>query len=63
MRSMDEILKGYTFDDTQEKRSIEIKQNPDIYRMDYKEFQMLIYNQLEDIKSSLNSVIEVLRKG
>ena len=37
--------------------------NADIYKMGYKEFQCYIYNQLEEVKSILNSILDVVKEG
>lgn len=37
--------------------------NIDIYKMSYKEFQCYIYNQLEEVKSILNCIYDVVKEG
>ena len=37
--------------------------NADIYRMGYKEFQCYIYNQLEEVKTILNCIYDVVKEG
>lgn len=37
--------------------------NADIYKMSYKEFQCYIYNQLEEVKSIINCIYDVVKEG
>lgn len=63
MNSNDYEFNWYDWKEEQQKTSENGKQNPDIYRMNYKEFQCYIYNQLEEVKSYLQSILEVVNKG
>lgn len=48
----------------EKQRKIEkIKQEADIYKLNYKEFQVYIFNELEEIKLSLQSLLEVAKQG
>ena len=51
---------GYEWEDEPREKQLNIRYSPDIYKLDYKQFQCLIYNQLEEIFSLLNSIKEVV---
>lgn len=51
---------GYEWEDEPREKQLNIRYSPDIYKLDYKQFQCLIYNQLEEIYSLLNSIKEVV---
>lgn len=38
-------------------------ENPDIYNLNLKEMNQLIYNQLEEVKSILNCIYDVVKEG
>ena len=59
--SYDELV-GYEWEDIQKKQSKNIKQDPDIYKMNYKEFQCLIYNKILELQSSIQSLLEVANR-
>lgn len=59
--SYDELL-GYEWEDIQQNQSNNIKQDADIYKMNYKEFQCLIYNKIEELQSSIQSLLEVANR-
>ena len=51
---------GYEWEEEPRENQPHIRYYPDIYKLDYKQFQCLIYNQLEDILSLLNTIKEVV---
>lgn len=55
-------LMGYEWDDEPPAESNKFKQDPDIYKMNYKEFQCLIYNKIEELQSSIQSLLEVANR-
>jgi len=55
----DELM-GYELDDETPAESNKFKQDPDIYKLNYKEFQCLIYNKILDLQSSIQSLLEVV---
>ena len=46
----------------QQNQSNNIKQDADIYKMNYKEFQCLIYDKIEELQSSIQSLLEVANR-
>lgn len=61
----DEVYnKRMTTEEEAENQKVEkMKREADIYKLNYKEFQVYIYHQLEEIKSSLQSLLEVANQG
>ena len=56
-------LMGYEWDDEPQVKSRKVKQNPDIYKLNYKEFQCLIYNKILELQSSIQSLLDVVKQG
>ena len=61
----DEVYnKRMTTEEEAENQKVEkMKREADIYKLNYKEFQVYIYHQLEEIKLSLQSLLEVAKQG
>jgi len=60
-------MKDYDFNyawdtEPQEKKQI-VCDNPDIYTLTIKEMNQLIYNQLEEVKSIINCIYDVVKEG
>lgn len=55
-------LMGYEWDDEPPAESNKFNQDPDIYKLDYKEFQCLIYNKIMELQSSIQSLLEVANR-
>lgn len=53
----------YEWEEETQKNMPNIRYYPEIYKLNYKEFQCLIYNQLEDILTLLKSIKEVDNNG
>ena len=52
-----------TEEEEKQQNRYNLKQIADIYKMSNKEFQVFIYNELEEIKLSLQSLLEVAKQG
>ena len=57
----DELM-GYEWDDNPQVESRKVKQDPNIYKLNYKEFQCLIYNKILELQSSIQSLLEVANR-
>ena len=52
---------GYEWEEEPQKEQRNMDKEAMMYKMNFKECQIYIYYQLEDIKSSLSTILEVIK--